>query len=308
MTTPDNEILPKFCSRFFCNFCDYSTNKKSSYDTHIDSKRHKNNALDISNNDKFCSKIYSCETCEKIFNDRAGLWRHKKKCVLQETSPTNYTTDGGNLTDKDLIAMLIKDNTEFKNMMMEQHTMMMEVMKNGTHNTNSHNSHSNNKTFNLNFFLNEQCKDALNMDDFVNSIKVELCDVEHTGRMGFVEGISKLLLKNLRALDQRKRPIHCSDLKRETLYIKTNNKWEKEDDEKQRLKKAIREVAYENIKKITDWTKANPGCSDIDSRKNDLYLKIVSNAMSGGTVEETQKNLDNIVRNIAKEVTIDKEK
>jgi hypothetical protein len=301
MTTIDNKILPKFCSRFYCENCDYNTDKKSSYETHIESKRHKNNALGIKNNAKFCSKIYSCELCEKKFNDRAGLWRHKKKCVNQETH-INNSSERENISDKDLIAMLIKDNSEFK-------SMMMEIIKNGTHNTtsNSHNSHSNNKTFNLNFFLNEQCKDALNMDDFVSSIKVELCDVEHTGRMGFVEGISKLLLKNLRALDQTKRPIHCSDLKRETLYIKTNNKWEKEDDEKQRLKKAIKEVAYENIKKITDWTKANPGCSDIDSRKNDLYLKIVSNSMSGGSVEETQKNLDNIVRNIAKEVTIDKE-
>jgi hypothetical protein len=317
MTTKNNEILPKFCHKFNCDICDYHTSKKSSYESHIVSKRHKNNALAEFDNAKFCSKKYSCDNCQKNFNDRSGLWRHKKKCEpknsnlpycdtnledetnISELSCIDFTCE--DLTDKKIIFLLLNENKEFKK-------MMMEVIKNGTHNTTNNTNNSHNKTFNLNFFLNEQCKDAVNMSDFIDSIKVELCDVENTGRTNFVEGISNLLLKNLRALDKYKRPIHCSDLKRETLYIKDNNKWEKDDDEKIKFKNVIKVVANENIKKIADWTKEHPECRDPESRKNDLYLHIVSNSMCGGTAEETQKNLNNIIRNIAKEVTIDRAK
>ena len=155
--------------------------------------------------------------------------------------------------------------------------------------------------------MNEECKDALNISEFVSSIKVELEDLEATGRLGYVEGVSRIMNKNLKELDINKRPIHCSDLKREVLYIKNNDEWTKEEEEKPILKKAIKQVAFENIKKIGEWKQKHPGCTDSDSRKNDLYLNIVGNAMSGSTTEEQVKNINKIISKVAKDAVIDKE-
>jgi hypothetical protein len=307
MTTNDNKKLAKTSknkTEFTCEFCDYTTSKKSNMQLHINTNKHKNNTLTTKNNEnttilaKTSKKILECTFCQKNFNDRAGLWRHKKKCNIINVNTQEHISEIEDMSDKEIIAMLIKENSDFKN-------LMMEIIKNGTHNTTNNNTNnSHNKTFNLNFFLNEQCKDALNMSEFLSSITIELSDLEHTGRAGFVEGLSNLLLKNLKALDQSKRPIHCSDLKRETLYIKDNNLWEKDDEDKMKLKTAIKDIAYENIKKIDAWTKKYPDCKDPTSRKNDQYLKIVYNSMCGSTEEETEKNLNDIVRNIAKGVTI----
>ena len=154
--------------------------------------------------------------------------------------------------------------------------------------------------------MNEQCKDALNITEFVSSIKMQITDLETTGRRGYVEGVSRIINKNLKELDMIKRPIHCSDLKRETLYIKNDNEWKKENDDKPLLTKAIKQVANENIKQIGEWKKEHPDCTDSASRQNDLYLKIVGNAMSGLTTEEQLSNIDKIVRKVAKEAVIDK--
>jgi hypothetical protein len=201
------------------------------------------------------------------------------------------------LTDKELMMELIKNNTEVQK-------MMMEVIKNGTHNINCNNT--NNKTFNLNLYLNETCKDAMNITDFVNSINLNLEDLENTGRKGYVEGISNIFLKNLNNIEHHMRPIHCSDQKREILYIKDNDKWEKECDEKPILTKAIKNVANQNIKQIKNWRDKNPDCTNSESKKNDFYLKIVSNSMNGLTEEESRKNINKIISNVAKEVVIDK--
>jgi hypothetical protein len=205
---------------------------------------------------------------------------------------------------------LMKENSEMKNMMMVQHTstqnMMMDVIKTGTHNTIT-NTNSHNKTFNLNFYLNETCKNALNISDFVSSIKVSLTDLENTGRQGYVEGVSNIILKNLNNLEQYQRPIHCSDFKREVIYIKDNDKWEKECEEKPLLTKAIKVIANENIKKIMEWKETNPDCTNSDSKKNNLYLKIVSNSMNGSDKEEGIKNITKIISNVAKETIIQKE-
>ncbi len=180
----------------------------------------------------------------------------------------------------------------------------MKVVENGTHNTTHINSH--NKAFNLNFFLNETCKDAMNISDFVNSIKLNLDDLENTGRTGYIEGVSNIILKNLNNIEQHLRPLHCSDTKREILYVKDNNKWEKETDDKPILTKAIKVIANENIKQIKNWTAKNPDCTSSNSRKNDLYLKIVSNSMNGLTEEEGKKNINKIISNVAKETFIQK--
>jgi hypothetical protein len=199
---------------------------------------------------------------------------------------------------------LIKDNKELQQTLIEQNKTIIELaQKSGNYTTNT-NYGNISKTFNLQFFLNEQCKDAMNLSEFVTSVTMELSDLEETGRLGYVEGVSRIINKNLNMLDIYKRPIHCSDLKRETLYIKNDDEWKKEGDGNSVIIRAIKDVANENIKQICEWRKAHPGCSEADSNKNDFYLKIVSNAMSGSTREEQMTNYEKIVSKIAKEVVI----
>ena len=184
----------------------------------------------------------------------------------------------------------------------------MKIMENGVNNNNSHNTNNttNNKTFNLNFFLNETCKDAMNITDFVSSIKVNLEDLENTGRHGYVQGITNIVLKNLNNLEHHLRPLHCSDLKREVMYIKENNEWTKETEENPILTKAIKTIANENIKQIKTWKDKHNDCTESESKKNNLFLKIVSNSMNGLTKEEGDKNINKIISNVAKDVLIDK--
>ena len=311
MTTNNNDLDAKLCSSFYCENCDYNTCKKSSFVKHCESKKHKNNDLTTINNDlvaKSCSeKKYICEKCVKTFGDRAGLWRHKKKCNIQDVNDTNV-----DLIDKDqLILMLVKQNSEliketsdFKSIMMEQQNMMMEVIKNGT-NISNNNINSHNKTFNLQFFLNETCKDAMNIMDFVDSIKIQLDDLENVGKLGFVEGISKIIVKNLNSLDETKRPVHCTDTKREVMYIKDDDKWEKENENKQKMRKVIKHVTHKNSKLLKEYKEKHPGCEKSSSKYSDQYDKLIIEAMGGKGDNDIEKE-DKIIRNIAKTVTIDK--
>jgi len=297
-----NENVAKSSNNeFYCEFCDYTTSRKYNLEKHNLTTKHlqaivsKNLATNVVN----CSmKKYSCE-CGKEYCDNSGLWRHKKKCQI--SSKSSNIVEKNTVLDIDVIMELIKNNTEIQK-------KMLDVINNGTHNTNCNNTTNNttNKTFNLNLYLNETCKNAMNISDFVSSIKLNLEDLEHTGRKGYVEGISNIFLKNLNNIEDHMRPIHCSDQKREILYIKDNDKWEKECDEKPILTKAIKNVAHQNIKQIQTWRDKNPDCTSSDSRKNDLYLKIVSNSMNGLTEEEGKKNINKIISNVAKEVVIDK--
>jgi hypothetical protein len=204
------------------------------------------------------------------------------------------------INDKDsLIIQLLKQNSELQK-------SLIEMSKDKTITNNICNNTTNNKTFNLQFFLNETCKDALNIQEFVSSIQLSLEDLENTGRQGYIDGISNIILKNLNNLEDYKRPIHCSDSKREVMYIKDNDKWEKEYESKPILTKAIKMIANENIKQIKGWKDKHPDCTDSESKKNNLYLKIVSNSMNGSTEEESNKNITKIINNVAKEVLIDK--
>ena len=277
----------KSSKKFQCECCDYSTSRKSQYERHLATDKHKilqNPTQETSKS----AKIFECE-CGKKYKHSSTLYAHKKNCHLFNTSDSKNSSE---LTDKEIIKALLK------------------IVQNGTHATTNNNSHNtinnDNKTFNLNFFLNETCKDAMNISDFVSSIKVSLTDLETTGRQGYIEVISNIILKNLNKVEQNLRPIHCSDVKREVFYIKDNNEWLKENQEKPILTKAIKVIANENIKQIKHWCEKYPDCTDSDSKKNNLYLKIVSNSMNGSTQEEGNKNIDKIISNVAKEVTIDK--
>jgi len=288
--------------KFSCLLCDFHTSKKGHYNDHLLTLKHKNQL--VGNKTLIKSLVhkqhdkYLCDTCSKQYTSRNGLWKHQQKCATEN----GETIKESILSDKELIMMLVKQNSQ-----------LMDVIKNGTgnpvnniNNSNNNTNHSHNKTFNLQFFLNETCKDAMNIGEFVDSIKPQLADLEATGRLGYVEGISNIILNGLKTLNTQERPIHCSDQKREIIYIKDNNEWTKEEEDKPILTKAIKVIANENIKNISQWRKEHPDCVDAESKKNDLYLKIVSNSMSGGTKEESNKNINKIISNLAKQVTINK--
>jgi len=292
------KIKQKLSNKYYCDICDYKTERKSNFDNHLMSAKHKKE-INGTNFKQKLSNCYICNNCNKLYQTSAGLWKHKNKNKCNENKveiQNNNTLDDP--SDKQLMMMLIKDNSEMKK-------MMMEVITNGTHNTiNTTNSH--NKTFNLQFFLNEQCKDALNINDFIDSIQLQVKDLEETGYLGYVEGISKVVIDNLNALTVHKRPIHCSDSKREVIYIKDDEQWTKDTDNKDKMKNVIRKVAHKNMKQIPEWVKIHPECFDSESKQNDKYLKIVSNSMSGSTEQEQKHNMDKIISKVAKEITINK--
>jgi hypothetical protein len=247
--------------------------------------------------------------CNKKYKDYSGLWRHNKKCIepLDNSAFDN---------PENLIKYLMKENSEFKQLLIDQNKQMMSQNNNImsqndriielSKNVGNHHNNNSNNSFNLNMYLNETCKDALNIMDFVNQLKIGLTELEETGRLGFANGISKIFIDGLKQIDINNRPVHCSDSKRETLYIKSNNEWNKEDSERKILTSALKHVANKNIKQISEWTKVHPDYNDSDSKDNDKFLQIVSEAMSGSTQDETIKNYNKIIKNIAKETIIEK--
>ena len=307
MTTDDNGYLVKISNIFECKKCNYTTCRKYNLELHNNSKKHNLVSTTTNNNQSLVkiSNLYECSNCYKTFNDRAGIWRHKKKCFsIQCKEDLNDQTK-----QQKLVEYLMKENTEFKQLMIEQNKQMMELAKNaGNNNTISNNNSNNTNTnnFNLQFFLNETCKDAMNIMDFVSQLKVGVKDLEETGRLGYAEGISKIFINGLKQINISDRPIHCSDSKREIVYIKDKNQWTKEDTDKSLLTNAIKHVAHKNMKQISEWTKVNPEYSDSSSKQNDRYLKIVSESMCGSTEEETNKNYNKIIKNITKETIIEK--
>jgi len=239
-------------------------------------------------------------SCGKEYKYRQGLFVHKKMHPKKEDANISDKEDT-NISDKEIIKLLIKENSEFKNMILE----VVKTIK-PTNNTINNNNTTNNNNFNLQIYLNETCKDALNLVDFVSSLKVQLKDLEETAKIGYTEGVSRIFINGLNELDVNMRPIHCSDAKRETLYIKNNDEWTKEDSNKSHIIKAVKSVSNKNIKQIFEWQKKYPDYKDPESKQNDKYQEMLFTAMGGSTNEEQSKNMDKIIRNIAKEVIIDK--
>jgi hypothetical protein len=305
---------------FICELCDFSTCNKKDYNRHLDTAKHKkihNDTLLAPTADN----LYECE-CGNTYKQRNNLYRHRKKCKDMGKINNKNLDPNSNanviISKEEYIAYL--SNTEFIKKLFEQNmelqSTIVEMSKqSGTQNNNTnsnninniHTTNSNNKTaFNLNVYLNETCKDAMNLSEFVDTVIPTLEELEHTGREGHPDGVSKIISTRLRELEKELRPIHCSDGKREIFYIKENNIWNKEADEKPLLIGAIKQIAQKNIKNILKWRDEHPGCTQSDSNKNDLYLRIVMNAMMGGSQEETEKNIEKIIRNITKYTLIDK--
>jgi hypothetical protein len=283
-----NQKTPKKLIEYFCENCDFFSCNKNDYTRHLVTKKHLSNDFQCKKLKKTQKNSLSC-SCGKSYKDHSGLWRHKKKCTEIE----NETTKCSDMDEQGVIMMLIKQNTE-----------LLEIVKNGTHNT-TNNTNSHNKTFNLNVFLNEYCKDAMNITEFVDSLKLQLSDLENVGNLGFVEGISSIIVKNLKAMDVNKRPVHCSDSKREVMYIKDEDKWEKENDEKQKLRKAIKKIANKNSRLLPQFKEKYPDCIKSNSPYSDKFNKLIIEAMGGSGDNDSEKE-DKIIKKIAKEVTIDK--
>jgi hypothetical protein len=254
--------------------------------------------------------------CGKVYTSSSGLWKHKKSCQKDKIKKDNIKKN--DLHDLvDLVKVLVKENSDLKNIMVEQQNTMMEkvldqsnyvtleLVKNGVNNTTNNttnNSNSHNKAFNLNFFLNETCKNAMNINDFVDSIKLQLNDLISIGELGYVEGISNIIVKNLNALDESERPIHCTDKKRETIYIKDEDKWEKDDEQKKKLRKVIGKVALKNQKLFPQFKERYPDYNDSNSKYSDQYSKIVIESLEDSNKEKQDK----IIKKITKEILIDK--
>ena len=295
----------KIALKFVCKPCDYTCSKQSDYNKHLLTTKHKNRTIlnDLEQNVEKSSQKYTCSNCHKNYNARNSLWYHQKTCKAEDTS--NNVAIKENINDKDqLILMLVKQNAELIKETTDFKSMMMKVLENGTHNNNSHNTNSHNKAFNLQLFLNETCKDAMNINDFVESIKLQVSDLENVGEVGFVEGISTIIVKNLNALDITKRPIHCTDKKRETIYIKDENSWEK-DESQCKMRRMIKKVVSKNQRLIPKFKEQNPEYNKSYSKVSDKYNKLIIESMGGSGDNDAEKE-DKIVRNIVKNVVVDK--
>jgi hypothetical protein len=305
------EKSQKNATFFECLCCDYISYNKFDYNKHIKTIKHLNNQIQpnsIKSRQKSQEHIYTCNNCNKSYTDKSGLWRHKKKCICddEQIEEQSLVVIDNQVDFKELFKMQMNENKELKEMIIEQNKFVMEICKEKSIGNNN-NINSNNKTFNLQFFLNETCKDAMNMSEFIDSMKLQLSDLESVGKLGFVDGISNIIINSLKALDVEKRPVHCSDAKRETMYIKDHDKWEREDNEFNKMKDMVRKVRDKNISLINSWRDLYPECLLSNSKKTGQFNEICMESFGGekGTKQEKEEK---IISKIAKSVIIDKEK
>lgn len=321
--------------KYFCNECNFNSSNKKDFNRHLTTRKHndgKDGSIGSNEMEAWKQEIpiinnrntFNCIHCNKTYMSRGSLWKHNQKCKINNIENrieqvenkimTNAITKPETLTN-DMILELIKQNKELQNTLieqsaaiMEQNTKLVEITSKGQTNINNTNSNNttNNNQFNINFFLNEQCKNAINIVDFLNSLQVQIQDLEKTGKLGYVEGISSIFLKGLRELNVYQRPIHCTDLKRETVYVKDNDTWEKDNSDKTKLKNAIKLIAKKNLKTLPKWQEENPDFITLDTKENDDYLKIALNSLGGQDEEENEKFTGKIIRNVLKDVLIDK--
>ena len=300
-----NEFRTNSTRKYSCDICEYSACRKSHYDRHLQTARHKKltapNELGTDS-----TQIYSCH-CGKEYKHLSSLCKHKKNCTIENSANTSSTNDDKYDMLSNTIMLLVNENREFKQLLVEQNTKMMEMAGNmGGHNHhNTTNTNSHNK-FNLNVFLNEQCKDAMTLKDFVKSMEISMEEFIETGEIGFVDGLSQVLIQRIGDMDIHDRPIHCTDLKRETVYIKDAEKWEK-DSNKEKFRKAIKGVAYKNERMRPKWYAEAPNVDILGSENCEKFFKYSAAALGGYGTEENRVFENKIMKNVMKEVTIDKQ-
>ena len=285
-----------------CINCNFKCSKQSDWNRHILTRKHtsETNVKQI----ETIHSLHKCTICNDVFKSRTTLWRHTTRCKTRQ--PTTHMQN--ETIDAALVIELLKQNQEFKTLILEQNKQMMELANKAGNNTNCHNNNTtNNNKFNLNVFLNETCKDAITMDDFINSIEVTRDEFIHTGQVGFIEGISTVMAHRFRDMEVHTRPLHCTDLKRETIYIKNADKWEKDDADKTNMRKAVRGVAKKNMKELWRWYNDNkPAVEQIGTDVCEDYFRYHKAALGGYGKEEDLKFEDKIMRNVLKEVHVDK--
>jgi len=300
---------PKLAEKFVCECCDYKCSKESDFKKHLTTLKHKFGNKMEKNGNENVAEDYKCLVCQKEYKTHSGLWKHAKNARLalpvtaeEEKKPLSEN-EVKHLTD--MVIELVKSNTELQKQNQDFQEKMLELYKNSTNingDVNTINSH--NKTFNMQFFLNEQCKDAMNIADFIDSFQLQFADLERVGQLGYVDGISDIIIKKLNEMDIYKRPIHCSDTKRDIMYVRADNVWEKETNSHDRVRLLVRQVTHKNIKLLPLWTEEYPQAKDIHHSLNDTYIGMVGQAMGGrGDIEE---NENKIIKRIAKTVYIDK--
>ncbi len=301
--------MPKNARLYNCNDCGFICSKMSNYNIHILTRKHQIRTNSNKNVPKNAESFY-CDACSRNYKSRSSLWYHSKRCppppAPTETIHEPKSTDMQHITQ--LFHAQLQENKELKQLMIEQTKQMMELSKQ-THNTITHNNtttnHHHNQKFNLNFFLNTTCKDAINMSEFIQTIEVQMNELENIGHNGYVAGMTDIILSRIKDLDISKRPLHCTDLKRETMYIKDQDEWNKDTTEKSYLRKAIAMVAKKNYGKTMEWRECNPECLEVGSPKYDFCFKMMRNVL--GDFEDVQVKLDNkIIKSLAKEVVVDR--
>ena len=319
--------MPKNAEIFHCNKCNFKCSKKSNYDQHLLTRKHN---MELNGND-WKSKNAVCENCEKTFKTASGLWKHQQKCankqMLQQNEPyLPHNEPEPEISKRDILTILeqnqelLTSNQEFKQLMLDQSRQIQEqqeenqalqkqlieaVKVSGSHIENQ-TINNNNQKFNLQFFLNEQCKDAINMSDFIENMELDIEDLTETGRLGYVGGISRILVNKLQEMDIYKRPLHCTDMKRETLYIKENDEWAKEDNSKEKMSSIIGKVANKNCRNIQKWTDDHPEYQVFDSLDNMEYIRLTQAVLGGFGEQECKQFKDKIIRGVIKEVMVNK--
>lgn len=303
--------IPKNPKIFSCGCCYYNTSSKKDFDKHNSTNKHKKR--EISNKiepekTQTSPHNYSCDKCNKIYFSRSGIWNHAKKCkslldeVLENTMVVSSTVP---VLDNAAVFELVRQNQEFKELLIEQNKKLEELSKEPRINNNNCNNNNNtqNNHFNLQVFLNETCKDAITADQFIKDIQISFNDLENIGSQGYVQGFTELIMKQLRTLDITKRPLHCTDIKRETIYIKEADAWNKDNQEKTKLKNVIETVAAKSRKNVTAWQRSHPDLRVLDSTDYDMNHKILRHTWGDGDTEKLQEK---VIKNIAKEVHVEK--
>ena len=300
--------VPKSTEIFSCEKCDYKTSRYSHWERHKTTAKHNfqqnqhfSNGISVQKVPE-STRIYYCK-CGKQYKDRSGLWRHKKTCNFDEESMSKLVTETENIKKEyqemnstELVMQLLHQNNELQKQLIE-----LSKEKSNVYNT------INNNKVNIHVYLNEQCKDALNMSEFVDSIKLQISDLENTGRVGFIKGVSQIFIRELNDIDECRRPIHCTNLRNEIFYIKEDDQWTKDNENNEKLVMAIKQVAHKNFKQLPLWTANHPDYLDPDSKTNDVYNHMLCNIISGGTPEENKQNYAKIIKTVAKNIVLSKQ-
>ena len=303
----DNNFTNFTPFKFVCEKCDYKSNKKYDYNRHILTAKHTRITLD---NEKtlFDEKMYKCE-CSKEFKYSSGLSKHKKKCTFnnQIIEYNQDVTPNDNKELKGLVCKLITENNEIKNTIIKEHNELIKENKElraqvselipKVGNNNTTNNIQNNNKLSINVFLNEKCKDAINMKDFIKSIEISLEHLDFTNKKGLADGLSKSIIDNMNKLSVYERPLHCTDIKRETLYIKDDNEWSK-DSSKEKIKHAIKKASSKNYNALQEWKTENP-----DFMENDLKQEYFTKTIT--TIGKSVENIDTkVIKNLCKETYV----